>query len=386
MRQGFVRFLGLAPPRMTQRAKSSADGRWWPAGSSGGSFTGAKPWSCPTGTVQDESTVPGGALVRRTRRRRSLVTLGLGIIFSGGVAEGQKDPTTAVSEKDSRVEAVNKFLAAVQGFPQSAIDFSYQYHQGVEKISRSKPSALAEKAIRDYRRAEQHRVDQACADLKRPIDRNRIHWQLRGFLPLPTQRQHEGLWRDVERCSWEITEIGQKKLFSTGRRPVYSTPVYVNVTYPRDVAPRHPLVPSRHYVGDKRRLKDAILEVGLHEETGHILSFAEVKGGTVFWDDKIAIAEVQVYEVGAAVHGMSFDKTRPKTVQELLRAGHGFGSKYYRGPAQDPWGNDFQITAKDVLSYGADGKPGGEGEAADISLRALLEFPSDFFDFITHVK
>jgi general secretion pathway protein G len=46
---------------------------------------------------------------------------------------------------------------------------------------------------------------------------------------------------------------------------------------------------------------------------------------------------------------------------------------------RDPWGNEYVYHVNpngityELLSYGADGAPGGEGEAADISLSSLAE-------------
>lgn len=51
---------------------------------------------------------------------------------------------------------------------------------------------------------------------------------------------------------------------------------------------------------------------------------------------------------------------------------------YVRSLPTDPWGNDYQYRAPDnqgervrIYTYGADGRPGGEGENAEISNRDL---------------
>ncbi|SDK20164.1 general secretion pathway protein G [Microbulbifer yueqingensis] len=50
---------------------------------------------------------------------------------------------------------------------------------------------------------------------------------------------------------------------------------------------------------------------------------------------------------------------------------------YLKREAKDPWGNEYQYISPgtegpyDLYSLGADGKPGGEGEAADISVSDL---------------
>jgi general secretion pathway protein G len=49
-------------------------------------------------------------------------------------------------------------------------------------------------------------------------------------------------------------------------------------------------------------------------------------------------------------------------------------SGYIKSVPKDPWGNEFAYKCDDglnyeIISYGADGMPGGEGENADISSR-----------------
>lgn len=68
------------------------------------------------------------------------------------------------------------------------------------------------------------------------------------------------------------------------------------------------------------------------------------------------------------------------TIDALFSAPDGVDSGAYNGPyvqkrddLLDPWGNDFVLVAPgeqnvdfDIVSYGRDGEPGGEGEDADI--------------------
>jgi general secretion pathway protein G len=51
-----------------------------------------------------------------------------------------------------------------------------------------------------------------------------------------------------------------------------------------------------------------------------------------------------------------------------------WGGPYIKKAPKDPWGRDYVYKfpgelggSYDIISYGADGQPGGEGEAADIS-------------------
>ena len=69
----------------------------------------------------------------------------------------------------------------------------------------------------------------------------------------------------------------------------------------------------------------------------------------------------------------------PTSLTELLRAPGGSEGKW-NGPyvkqesdLKDAWGNDYTYTVPgqskpfDLISLGSDGKPGGEGEAKDVS-------------------
>ena len=50
-----------------------------------------------------------------------------------------------------------------------------------------------------------------------------------------------------------------------------------------------------------------------------------------------------------------------------------WGGPYLKKPPKDPWGRDYvykfpgEHNPYDIMSYGADGQPGGEGENADIT-------------------
>lgn len=68
----------------------------------------------------------------------------------------------------------------------------------------------------------------------------------------------------------------------------------------------------------------------------------------------------------------------PQSLQELVRAPGGTDGKW-NGPyakeadLKDAWGNDYSYAVPgqgkpfDITSMGADGRPGGEGEAKDVS-------------------
>jgi general secretion pathway protein G len=96
---------------------------------------------------------------------------------------------------------------------------------------------------------------------------------------------------------------------------------------------------------------------------------------------KQAAARVQIELLGSALDQFKLDTGRYPASQEGLQAlqtspGNVSG---WEGPylkkdiPRDPWGNPYQYKSPgdhgeyDLWSYGSDGAPGGEGEAADIS-------------------
>jgi general secretion pathway protein G len=97
---------------------------------------------------------------------------------------------------------------------------------------------------------------------------------------------------------------------------------------------------------------------------------------------KVTAAAVQVKSLKSALDTMQLDIGRYPTEQEgltlLVQAG-GDGAANWSGPylsgalPKDPWGHDYLYvvasTTSDepkVCTYGADGKPGGSANAADI--------------------
>lgn len=99
---------------------------------------------------------------------------------------------------------------------------------------------------------------------------------------------------------------------------------------------------------------------------------------------KDATAKSQIEMLGAALDAYRLDNGRYPTTEQGLAAlwekptsdpPANWRSPYLRKPVPlDPWGRAYVYTAPgqvnpqgyDLLSYGADGKPGGDGEDADI--------------------
>lgn len=102
-----------------------------------------------------------------------------------------------------------------------------------------------------------------------------------------------------------------------------------------------------------------------------------------FDKSKVTAARVQAKSLVSAVETMRLDIGRYPTTAEglkLLEAAPGQSTAGWSGPylsggvPKDPWGHDYVYEAPAgegqparVVSYGADGRPGGSGNAADIA-------------------
>jgi len=104
---------------------------------------------------------------------------------------------------------------------------------------------------------------------------------------------------------------------------------------------------------------------------------------------KSQIAKIQIKELEGALQLFRFDTGRYPTTDEGLSAliQNPGGLKSWMGPylqhatvPRDPWGRPYiyrcppQNGTYDLICYGRDGAPGGEGEDEDI-LRLNREFP-----------
>lgn len=101
-------------------------------------------------------------------------------------------------------------------------------------------------------------------------------------------------------------------------------------------------------------------------------------------DSKSKTAKLQIEEFGASLDLYKLDVGRypegTDGLQALVIAPSAAGADRWRGPylkkktlPKDPWGNDYRYAAPgqhgpyDIVSLGADGKEGGQGEDADIT-------------------
>lgn len=102
-------------------------------------------------------------------------------------------------------------------------------------------------------------------------------------------------------------------------------------------------------------------------------------------DARVATARAQIESLATALDAYRLDNGRYPTTQQGLAAlwqrptiepPINWTSPYLRKPVpDDPWGRPYVYIAPglvnpstyDLLSYGADGKPGGEGDNADIT-------------------
>lgn len=95
---------------------------------------------------------------------------------------------------------------------------------------------------------------------------------------------------------------------------------------------------------------------------------------------KVSTAKSQIELLGTALDSYRLDVGRYPTTEQGLEAlrNEPSGVRNWNGPylprpiPQDPWGSDYVYKSPgdngdyDLLSYGADGQPGGEGDNADV--------------------
>ncbi|NOY75326.1 MAG: type II secretion system major pseudopilin GspG [Kiritimatiellaeota bacterium] len=98
-----------------------------------------------------------------------------------------------------------------------------------------------------------------------------------------------------------------------------------------------------------------------------------------FGKGQVAAAKLQIQNFDTAITTFRIDTGKlPQSLDELI---HSTGDKKWDGPylnkkeiPKDPWGNEFiyEKTSDNpngytIISYGSDGSPGGEKQAADLS-------------------
>lgn len=95
---------------------------------------------------------------------------------------------------------------------------------------------------------------------------------------------------------------------------------------------------------------------------------------------RVKTAKLQIANLATALDALALDTGRYPSAQEGLRAllDQPSGMDMWDGPymkklPKDPWNHDFLYRSGnggndyEILSYGADGSPGGDGDNADIS-------------------
>jgi len=100
----------------------------------------------------------------------------------------------------------------------------------------------------------------------------------------------------------------------------------------------------------------------------------EILGGS-----RTKVASLQIEEFDKTLQMFKLDVGRYPTTAEGLQAlvvkppsVNGWNGPYMKNVPDDPWGNPYRYSNPgpgggiEILSYGADNKPGGDGEDADI--------------------
>lgn len=95
---------------------------------------------------------------------------------------------------------------------------------------------------------------------------------------------------------------------------------------------------------------------------------------------RVKTARLQIANISTALDAMALDAGRYPTAQEGLRAlieapsgMNGWDGPYLKKLPKDPWSNDYVYrgpqgsSSYEILCYGADGSPGGDGDNADLS-------------------
>lgn len=100
---------------------------------------------------------------------------------------------------------------------------------------------------------------------------------------------------------------------------------------------------------------------------------------------KVTVAEAQLRQISSALDLYRMDNGHYPSTQQgleaLVRKPSGTpeprnwsSDGYMNSVPEDPWGNEYQYVSPgsegpyDLYSYGSDGREGGEGDAADISV------------------
>ncbi len=88
---------------------------------------------------------------------------------------------------------------------------------------------------------------------------------------------------------------------------------------------------------------------------------------------KKRVAEIQIKNLQASINLYQLQLQRlPDSLDDLAQPDEETGKPYIDSIPMDPWGNEYEYNqlsdgTYEIISYGGDGVPGGEGENADIS-------------------
>ncbi|MCM8531619.1 MAG: type II secretion system major pseudopilin GspG [Lentisphaeraceae bacterium] len=93
---------------------------------------------------------------------------------------------------------------------------------------------------------------------------------------------------------------------------------------------------------------------------------------------KANAAKVEMNTLKQSVTNFKLDTGKfPTSLEDLVSNSQGLKNwkQYLEDVPKDPWGNDYRFESRpelfnkfEIISYGSDGQPGGEGTNADITL------------------
>jgi general secretion pathway protein G len=136
-------------------------------------------------------------------------------------------------------------------------------------------------------------------------------------------------------------------------------------------------MPPNKDTGKDRKMKISTTTIFLY--TILLISIGGCKKGSTI-GDKHQLARAKMTVIEAAIVQYFLDCSQyPASLEELLKPPAGLEGKW-KGPylkdsqLLDPWGNKYIYVPEgkvnpgsfDIISYGADGSPGGEGDNEDI--------------------
>ena len=111
------------------------------------------------------------------------------------------------------------------------------------------------------------------------------------------------------------------------------------------------------------------------------IAVQQIGGSVVEANQKLATTQIAEFKNAIAKYQLNTGRL-PGSLQDLVTNGSGANGwkQVLEIIPKDPWGNEYQFSLApetfnkfEIICYGADGQPGGEGENLDITLSRAKE-------------